>query len=102
VPEASLEGVHLTLPGHGPDGPTLEIFTYGTTEDRPEGAPNARGLGHLAFEVDDVAGALADVLAHGGRAVGEVTEREVQGVGRLTFVYARDPEGNVLEIQAWA
>jgi len=102
VPDAALEGCHLRLPGHGEDGPTLEIFTYRTIDARTTQAPNAHGLAHLAFEVDDVVRTLAEVLAHGGSAVGEITERRVEGAGRLVFVYARDPEGNVLELQAWA
>src|SRR5512135_1157752 len=28
VPGAALRGVHLRLPGHGSDGPTLEIYSY--------------------------------------------------------------------------
>ncbi|HEV8488999.1 MAG TPA: hypothetical protein VGQ58_04365, partial [Candidatus Limnocylindrales bacterium] len=28
VPHAALRGVHLRLPGHGPDGPTIEIYEY--------------------------------------------------------------------------
>ena len=28
VPDAALRWVHLRLPGHGDDGPTLEIYTY--------------------------------------------------------------------------
>jgi predicted enzyme related to lactoylglutathione lyase len=103
VPGAALRGVHLRLPGHGESGPTLEIYSYATTaEGAPEPAANRKGLGHLAFEVDDVAATLAQIEAHGGSALGEVTVREIEGVGTITFVYAADPEGNILEIQAWS
>ena len=102
VPDAALEGCHLRLPGHGNAGPTLEIFTYRSIHERDVPAPNAHGLAHLAFEVDDVAEKLAELLARGGSTLGEVTAREVEGVGHLTYVYARDPEGNVLELQAWS
>lgn len=101
VPGAALEGVHLRLPGHGGDGPTLEIFAYRDTRDRPAAAPNDRGYGHLAFEVVDVARTLERVVAAGGEALGELVERDVEGAGTLRFVYARDPEGNVLELQRW-
>jgi len=30
-----------------------------------------------------------------------VTRKEVEGVGLLAFVYFRDPEGNIIEIQSW-
>ncbi len=99
---ARLRGAHLRLPGHGPDGPTLEIYHYDVTEAAQLPAANRRGLGHLAFAVDDVAAVLEAILAHGGAALGRLTETEVVGVGRLTFVYARDPEGNIIELQSWS
>ena len=101
VAGAHLSGVHLRLPGHGDDGPTLEVFGYDGTEPRPATAANREGLAHLAFSVDDVAAAAERVVAHGGGLVGEVTSAEVPGAGRLTFVYATDPEGNIVELQAW-
>ena len=33
VEEAALTGAHLRLPGHGSDGPTLEIYQYAHNED---------------------------------------------------------------------
>lgn len=102
VPDAHLTGVHLRLPGHGDGGPTLEIFGYARSEPRPVVAANREGIAHIAFEVDDVAAATRLVLEHGGSRVGDVTSAEVQGAGVLTFVYVADPEGNIVELQAWA
>lgn len=101
VEGVALEGVHLALPGYGADGPTLEIYTYTPALDAPDPMPNRYGFGHLAFRVDDVAATLAAVEAAGGSAAGRVAVADVEGVGRLEFVYARDPEGNVLELQRW-
>jgi predicted enzyme related to lactoylglutathione lyase len=101
IPGAALKGAHLRLPGYGENGPTLEIFSYTAMEGRPTPLGNRLGFGHIAFAVDDVPQALADVIAAGGKAVGEVVVREVPGAGLLTFVYAADPEGNILELQAW-
>ena len=101
VADAHLTGVHLRLPGHGEEGPTLELYSYANPLDKPAPAANRKGLGHLAFSVEDVAATLEQVLAHGGRALGETVTREVGGVGALTFVYATDPEGNILELQRW-
>jgi len=101
VPEASLTGIHLRLPGQGPNGPTLEIYQYTQMEPRPAMAANRKGYGHLAFEVEDVAAMHETVLAHGGQPLGEVVQRAIPGVGQLTFVYAGDPEGNILELQRW-
>ncbi len=32
----------------------------------------------------------------------KVASSPVQGAGRLTFQYVRDPEGNLIEIQTWS
>ena len=97
---AELRGEHLRLPGHGTDGPTLEIFNYNLLEQRPEVAVNRPGFGHIAFVVDDVADAREAVLAAGGRAVGEVVTLANALGKRLTCCYVTDPEGNILELQA--
>ncbi|MGD8414019.1 MAG: VOC family protein [Candidatus Latescibacterota bacterium] len=101
IPNASLEGVHLRLPGHGESGPTLEIYSYTEMEPRSATAPNRLGYGHLAFEVEDVEAFRDAVLAHGGSDLGRTVEADVPGAGRLTFTYMADPEGNVIEIQNW-
>jgi len=98
---ARFSGVHLMLPGQGDSGPTLEIYQYSENESKPEPAANREGFSHVAFEVDDVGEALAEVRKHGGGAVGDVTSHEVEGVGLLSFVYATDPEGNIVELQSW-
>jgi len=92
----------LRLPGFDSDGPTLEIFGYDEMVARPTPVVNEPGFGHLAFLVDDVDAALAAVLSAGGGAVGRVATTEVKGVGFLRVVYARDPEGNILELQHWS
>lgn len=100
--DARLRGQHLRLPGHGPDGPTLELFSYDALVEQGLPTADRLGYGHLAFRVDDVPVALELVLAAGGSRLGEVAGTDVAGVGRLTVVYARDPEGNVLELQHWS
>jgi predicted enzyme related to lactoylglutathione lyase len=101
VPGARFSGVHLRLPGHGENGPTLEIYQYETNEPKPPPAANREGFAHIAFEVEDVEQATAAVLRHGGSKVGEISSASVEGVGLLTFVYLSDPEGNIIELQAW-
>jgi len=98
---ARLEGAHLLLPGHGENGPTLEIYQYGEIDQQDLVMPNKRGLGHIAFEVDSVERLLQTLIDNGGSLSGEVTKRMVEGVGEITFVYARDPEGNLIELQSW-
>ena len=101
VRDAHLTGAHLRLPGHGEGGPTLEIYQYARNEPRPAVAAEREGITHIAFEVDDVVEATRLVLQRGGGRVGDIVSSEVPGVGLLTFVYVADPEGNIVELQAW-
>lgn len=102
VPGAAIAGVHLRLPGLGDDGPTLEIYAYTPVGDGGRPAVNRPGFAHLAFEVDSVDDARAQVLAAGGGAVGEVVTLTTAAGARVTWCYVTDPEGNVLELQSWA
>lgn len=94
-------GEHLCLPGYSEDHPTLEIFSYDRMEGDTEHKINGYGLAHLAFEVDDVEMTLEKVLSAGGGAIGELVRAEYEDGRRATFVYATDPEGNILELQSW-
>jgi predicted enzyme related to lactoylglutathione lyase len=98
---ARLEGVHLRLPGHGSGGPTLEIFTYTEIQEAPVPLPNRAGFGHIAFRVDDVALVLTSILDNGGEILGGPVRTSVAGAGELEVAYARDPEGNIIEVQRW-
>lgn len=98
---AKLEGAHLLLPGYGENGPTLEIYQYENIENQNHVSPNTRGFGHIAFEVESVEVILEILEKNGGMAFGEITKRMVDGVGEITFIYARDPEGNLIELQSW-
>ena len=98
---ARVTGIHLRLPGHGEDGPTLEVFQYDDMPERVPSGPNTPGFAHVAFAVDDVEAATRTVLEHGGSAIGDLTRRELPGVGTITFRYVTDPEGNLIELQRW-
>jgi predicted enzyme related to lactoylglutathione lyase len=100
VPGAALRGMHLRLPGCGPEGPTLEIFNYSQIEDRLAPAANRPGFAHIAFAVASVADARAEVLAAGGRAIGDIVTVTTSR-GRVTWCYVTDPEGNIVELQTW-
>jgi catechol 2,3-dioxygenase-like lactoylglutathione lyase family enzyme len=102
VDRAHLWGEHLRLPGLGENGPTLEIFSYSVMLEKLPAAANRLGSGHLAFQVTDVARSLEEVISHGGRAIGSVSSVKVAGKGKVTFVYAADPEDNILELQSWS
>ena len=98
---AGIRGIHLILPGYGKKGPTLEIFEY----SRPGGSMpkeiNNTGFAHIAFAVDNVEDALGKVLTHGGSRLGEHTTTEIAWAGTITFIYVRDPDGNIIELQRW-
>jgi catechol 2,3-dioxygenase-like lactoylglutathione lyase family enzyme len=102
VAGAALRGAHLRLPGPGPNGPTLEIYQYGRSEDRPPTAANRLGLAHVAFAVDDVEAARRAVLANGGREVGDIVTLTTADGRQVTWCYVTDPEGNILELQSWS
>ncbi len=99
--KAKLEGVHLLLPGHGDNGPTLEIFSYEDMHDTKPIMANFIGFTHIAFEVEDVNLILKIALENNAQNLGDIVEKEVENVGILQFVYFRDPEGNIVEIQSW-
>ena len=98
---AHLAGMHLRVPGYGDEGPTLEIFKYSSMPEHPSVKANTPGFAHIAFAVDDVQATAQAAFGQGASAVGELTVREVPGVGLLTFQYLADPEGNIVEIQKW-
>ncbi len=100
IRDASIKGIHLALPGYESGGPTLEIFRYAHNEVH-EKRINGEGFGHIAFLVDDVEVYLSKVLEHGGSVVGKTVGGDVAGAGKIHLVYARDPEGNIIEIQKW-
>ena len=101
IREVKIRGIHLALPGFK-EGPTLEIFDYSKTSETPDLPKiNDPGFGHIAFHVANVEETLEKILANGGSCYGELIEKEIEGVGKLKAVYARDPEGNIVEVQNW-
>lgn len=101
IDNARIKGIHLSLPGYE-NGPTLEIFEYepnNLTGNQP--IINHQGLGHLAFHVDSIEDLLQKILTSGGEQLGEIVKKDYENIGILTAVYARDPEGNIIEIQNW-
>lgn len=100
--DAHITGEHLVLPGYDADHPTLEIFSYGQLSSAPEHTVNSPGFAHLAFEVDSVSDTLQSVIAFGGSIVGEVVHADYDDGRKAVFAYAKDPEGNILELQSWS
>lgn len=76
-----------------PDGTQLELFSFPSPPRRPS-YPEACGLRHLAFEVDDVAAAAESLKGQGIEAeplrVDEFTGRR--------FTFFADPDGLPIEL----
>jgi catechol 2,3-dioxygenase-like lactoylglutathione lyase family enzyme len=98
---AHIFGEHLALPGFGEGGPTLELFGYDAVLPRTVCAVNAAGFSHIAFAVDNVEETLRAVLERSGGRIGEVVHAYYPDGRKASFVYATDPEGNILELQSW-
>ena len=99
---ACIRGVHLRFSEQESAAPTLEIFQYEPSGAGPGSAVNRPGFGHIGLAVPDVAAARDAVLAAGGGTVGDLVSVEIAGAGRIAFVYATDPEGNIIELQQWS
>lgn len=76
-----------------PDGTEIELFSFEKPPPRPS-YPEARGLRHLAFRVDDVDAAVATLAARGVGAEAVRTD-ELTGA-RFTFI--ADPDGLPIEL----
>ncbi len=75
----------------------LELAKYRSPsyegDDRPA-PPNAPGIRHILFVVDDIEASLAALRAHGGELVGELVDYE--SIYRLCYV--RGPAGIIVEL----
>jgi catechol 2,3-dioxygenase-like lactoylglutathione lyase family enzyme len=96
------EVVYLDLPA----GPRIELLRYISPDavHAPDvDRPNALGLRHLAFRVEDIDAVSARLRAAGVEffsGVQTVPDSQVTYAGgvRKRLVYFRDPEGNILEL----
>jgi predicted enzyme related to lactoylglutathione lyase len=102
VPGSAVKGVHLRLPGQGPNGPTLEIYSYSISADPVRPEVNRPGFAHIAFVVPDVRTAQQEVINEGGGTIGDIVTLETTTGARVTWCYVRDPEGNIIELQSWS
>ena len=79
------------------DSSKLELAKYRSPsyEGRDEPAPpNAPGIRHILFVVDDIEASLAGLQAHGGELVGELVNYE----NSYRLCYVRGPAGIIVEL----
>lgn len=96
MPDIGLYSVWLHLPDN--QGPFLEIIEYARTVARGIPEVNEPGFGHLAIEVPNLNDTIENVLRSGGTLQGQVVNFGTDDHPHL-IVYARDPEGNILELE---
>lgn len=101
IENAHIEGEHLLLPGYDQNGPTLEIFTYPEILAANKNI-NTFGFAHIAFEVENVEDTVKLLLSVGGSLLGSIVSKDYGDMGTGTFAYAKDPEGNLIELQSWS
>jgi lactoylglutathione lyase len=64
----------------------------------PSTSRNQRGLTHLSFEVDDIEGIEARLLALGGRTIPAARVRLEKGPAPISLVFVADPDGTRIEL----
>jgi len=79
------------------DSSKLELAKYRSPSyeghDGPA-PPNAPGIRHILFLVDDIEASLAGLRAHGGELVGELVNHE----NSYRLCYVRGPAGTIVEL----
>jgi catechol 2,3-dioxygenase-like lactoylglutathione lyase family enzyme len=79
------------------DSSKLELAKYRSPShegDDGSAAPNAPGIRHILFLVDDIEASLAGLRAHGGELVGELVNYE----NSYWLCYVRGPAGIIVEL----
>ena len=94
-----LNGVRSDIVGlQTPDGNTwLELSKFHSPPSQGDdraGAPNTRGLRHIAFIVDDIDAVVASLRDRGAELVGELEPYE----DSYRLCYVRGPEGIIIEL----
>ncbi len=85
-------GTFMALPGQSH---AIDLFQVKDTELAERQTPGVRGLGHLAFRVDDEPALKAAYFALVEKGV--TIERKIDHVSQKS-IYFHDPDGNLLEI----
>jgi glyoxylase I family protein len=75
------------------DHDAIELFSFPNPPERPS-RPEAQGLRHLAFTVDDIDESVVDLQAKGV----EVEPIRVDEITGKRFTFFQDPDGLPLEI----
>jgi glyoxylase I family protein len=96
LPNSDSYTIWLALPDD--PGPFLEIMEYKEAAERHIPTVNEPGYANIAFEVADLHTSIDRVLRSGGSLQGRVSNFGSHARPHL-IVYARDPEGNIIELE---
>jgi glyoxylase I family protein len=82
------------------DGFRLELMGWEApaVHGEPSQTRNQRGLTHLSFEVDDIAGTEANLLALGGASIPDARIRIDRKPASISLVFLTDPDGTRIEL----
>ena len=94
LPGARTEIVRLTTPGGGAGVELARFHAPEAVVGSPDAPANELGLRSIAFQVDDLRGAVARVAASGYGLVGAIGEYE----GAWAMASVRGPEGIVVSL----
>jgi len=84
--------VSVRTAGYGGEGPVLSFAERSSLDGGPL-EPDDLGYAHICFEADDVAAVVRGIEANGGRVISKFDDAQ-----RSPVVYAKDPDGNVIEV----
>lgn len=90
---ATANEIRWRTPGFAGFAPALTVRVAPSAATLGPLRVNDLGYAHLCFEADDVGGVVRRLLQYGGSVVSTFAS-----VKRVLGIYARDPDGNVIEI----
>ncbi len=99
VPGAEAMGVHLTIPNSDAE---MEMFQFTAPVLNSASTPlpaNQLGYRHMALVVANIQEAYLELKSKGITFLSEpITFKEPKEIAGFQFVYFRDPEGNIVEL----
>ncbi|OEH86267.1 hypothetical protein BHU72_11330 [Desulfuribacillus stibiiarsenatis] len=98
LPNAVAKGAHLAIPGNNVE---IEMFQFEKKMDRCDelSIANYPGFRHIALIVENLGEAYASLKSKGIEFVSEpICMKEPPSVAGFRFVYFKDPEGNIIEL----
>jgi len=98
IPNAKAKGAHLTHPNLSMEIEFFEFYENQNINPAPD-IPNMPGLRHIAFIVEDLEGCYNALKNNNIEFFSEpITIKEPADVAGFQFIYFKDPEGNIIEL----